>query len=248
MAYLLKQYFILNGFSALFLLKRIRSIPYFIFDTMYLRMIKKILKIFIFFIVLIVSIVYFSHYSIEKYAKNKTYNDVSIIPKNKVGLVLGTAKKLKSGYINLYFTYRIQATLELYRNGKIDFILISGDNGNKEYDEPTDFKNELVKNGIPEDKIYLDYAGFRTLDSVVRAKAIFGQDSITIISQEFHNKRAIYLAEKHKINAIGFNAQDVSRRYGFKVQMREYLARTKVFFDILFNVQPKFLGKKIEIK
>ena len=111
-----------------------------------------------------------------------------------------------------------------------------------------DFKEELVKRGIPEDRIFLDYAGFRTLDSVIRAKEIFGQEEITIISQEFHNERAIYLAGKNDIEAVGFNARDVSRRYGLKVQLREYLARTKVFLDILFEVEPKFLGEKIEIK
>ncbi len=189
-----------------------------------------------------------SNYSIEKYAENKTFSDSSIIEKNKVGLVLGTSKMVNNGRVNLYFKFRINATLKLFNAGKIDFILISGDNGNKNYDEPTDFKNELMQKGIPEDKIFLDYAGFRTLDSVVRSKEIFGQESITIISQQFHNERAIYLAKKNGINAIGFNAQDVSRRYGIKVQMREYLARTKVFVDILFGVKPKFLGKKIEIK
>ncbi len=126
--------------------------------------------------------------------------------------------------------------------------MVSGDNGNKDYDEPTDFKEELIKRGIPKDKIFLDYAGFRTLDSVIRSKEIFGQKSITIISQEFHNERAIYLAHKSGIKAIGFNANDVSGKYGIRVQIREYLARTKVFIDILFDVKPKFLGEKIEIK
>jgi len=189
-----------------------------------------------------------SNYSVENNAQNKTYSDSSKIKKNKVGLVLGTAKMLKNGRVNLYFKYRINATVELYRKGKIDFVLISGDNGNKNYDEPTDFKNELIKKGIPENKIFLDYAGFRTLDSVVRSKEIFGQKNITIISQKFHNERAIYLAENNGINAIGFNAKDVSGRYGLRVKAREYLARTKVFVDILFRVKPKFLGDKIEIK
>lgn len=197
---------------------------------------------------LAVMLILTSNYSIEKNAKNKTYSDSSIIEKNKVGLVLGTAKILKNGRVNLYFKYRIRATVELYKKGKIDFVLVSGDNGNEEYDEPTDFKNELIKYGIPENKIFLDYAGFRTLDSVIRAKEIFGQESITIISQQFHNERAIYLAEKNGIKAIGFNAKDVSGRYGLKVRIREYLARTKAYVDILFGVKPKFLGEKIEIK
>lgn len=209
---------------------------------------RKKIKILLLLVVIPVLLIVVSNYAIESYAEGKTYDDVSTIQKNKVGLVLGTSKTLQNGRINLYFKYRIEATVALYKAGKIDFVLVSGDNSTSSYDEPTDFKNELIKKGIPEHKIFLDYAGFRTLDSVIRAKEIFGQEKITIISQEFHNERAIYLAGKNDIEAIGFNAADVSRRYGMKVQIREYLARTKVFLDILFGVKPKFLGEKIEVR
>jgi len=180
-------------------------------------------------------------------AKNKIFSDLEDIERNEVGLVLGTAKYLKDGRINLYFQYRVDAAVALFKNKKIDFVLVSGDNGSIRYDEPTAFKQELIKRGVPENKIFLDYAGFRTLDSVVRAKEIFGQTKITIISQQFHNERAIYLASKKGLDAIGYNAQDVSARYGLKVRLREYLARTKALVDIWFGVQPKFLGKKITI-
>ncbi len=208
---------------------------------------KKIIYILLFVIVFPFLMAFTSNYFIEQNAKNKTYFNSSEIKKNKVGLVLGTAKILQNGRTNLYFTYRINATVELFKKGKIDFVLVSGDNGNKNYDEPSDFKNELIKRGIPANKIYLDYAGFRTLDSVVRAKEIFGQESITIISQEFHNERAIFLAEKNGMTAIGFNAKDLTGRYGLKTKVREYFARTKAFLDVIFGVEPKFLGKKIEI-
>lgn len=214
-------------------------------------MIKKIrvlLKILLSLSCVVLLIVIISNYSIESNANGKTYSDVTLIKKNKVGLVLGTSKTLQNGHINLYFKYRIEATVALYNEGKIAFVLVSGDNSREEYDEPTDFKEELIRRGIPAERIFLDYAGFRTLDSVIRAKEIFGQEHITIISQQFHNERAIYLAEKNDITAIGYNARDVSRRYGLKVRLREYLARTKVFLDILFHVQPKFLGDKVEIK
>jgi SanA protein len=121
--------------------------------------------------------------------------------------------------------------------------LVSGDNSQKDYDEPTDFKKDLIAKGIPEDRIFLDYAGFRTLDSIVRAKEVFGQTSITIISQKFHNQRAIYIAKQFGIDAIGFNAKDV-----YNSHFREYLARSKASLDLVFNVQPKFLGEKIVIK
>jgi len=207
---------------------------------------KRILLLFIFIMPIV--LVFTANYSIEKNAENKTYSNASNIKKNKVGLVLGTSKILKNGRINLYFKYRINATVELYEKGMIDFVLVSGDNGNKNYDEPTDFKNELIKKGIPANKIYLDYAGFRTLDSVIRAKEIFGQTSLTIISQKFHNERAIYLAEKNGISAIGFNARDLTGKYGIKTRIREYFARTKAYIDVIFGIQPKFLGEKIEIK
>lgn len=209
---------------------------------------RKKIKALVLLIAITLLVIVVSNYSIESYASDKTFSAVSDIKKNKVGLVLGTSKLLQNGRTNLYFTYRIEATVALYKEDKIDFVLVSGDNSTTLYDEPTDFKEELVKRGIPEDRIFLDYAGFRTLDSVIRAKEIFGQEEITIISQEFHNERAIYLAGKNDIEAVGFNARDVSRRYGLKVQLREYLARTKVFLDILFGVEPKFLGEKIEIK
>tara|TARA_R110002126_G_scaffold55819_6_gene149728 strand:+ start:37319 stop:37954 length:636 start_codon:yes stop_codon:yes gene_type:complete len=208
---------------------------------------KKRILILLIFILPIIA-VFSANYFIEKNADNKTFSGVSKIKKNKVGLVLGTAKRLQNGNINLYYKYRLKAAINLYISKKIEFIVISGDNSTKNYDEPTDFKDDLIKAGIPENKIYLDYAGFRTLDSVVRIKEIFGQTSITIVSQEFHNERAIYLAEHFNIKAIGFNAKRVSGRYGLKVQIREYLARVKVFVDIIFKVEPKFLGEKIEIK
>lgn len=192
-------------------------------------------------------LVFLANYVVKKKAEGKVFSSVHNIPKNKVGLVLGTIKYLSNGNINLYYTYRLSAAIKLYKKGKIEFIIVSGDNSTESYDEPTDFKNDLIKAGVPAAKIYLDYAGFRTLDSIVRAKEIFGQHSFTVISQQFHNERAIYLAEHFNIKAVAFNAKSVSRRYGLKVQLREYLARVKVFVDIVFKVKPKFLGKKIKI-
>lgn len=184
---------------------------------------------------------------IDHKAKGKTFDSIDEIPKNKVGLVLGTGKYTSNGSINLYYKYRIDAAVTLYNSGKVDYLLISGDNSSKNYDEPTEFKNDLIAQGIPPEKIYLDYAGFRTLDSVVRAKEIFGQNTFTIISQKFHNQRAIYLAKSYGIDAIGYNAKDVMGAYGLKTQLREYLARAKASLDVFFNVEPKFLGKKITI-
>ncbi|MRI02449.1 vancomycin high temperature exclusion protein [Kriegella sp. EG-1] len=209
---------------------------------------RKLLKITATFIVLPVLILFISNITISNSTKGKTFNNTTDIPKNKVGLVLGTSKKLSTGHPNPYYEYRITATVRLYQTKKIDFVLVSGDNGSQYYNEPTTFKKDLVKAGIPENKIYLDYAGFRTLDSMYRAKVVFGLENVTVISQKFHNERAIYLGKHKGLNAIGFNAKDVSGQNGLKVHIREYFARVKVFLDMFMNTQPKFFGDKIEIK
>ncbi|RAJ15315.1 SanA/YdcF family protein [Arenibacter echinorum] len=185
---------------------------------------------------------------IKNSTENRTYWNLKEVPKNKVGLVLGTSNRLVGGGSNPYYTNRIKATLELFKAGKIDYVLVSGDNSTQYYNEPTVFKKDLVLGGIPSEKIFLDYAGFRTLDSMVRAKFIFGLDSVTIISQKFHNERAIYLAEQKGLFAIGYNADDISIKQGLKIHIREYFARVKVFIDLALNTQPKFFGEKIEIK
>lgn len=209
---------------------------------------KKLIKYFLIFAITCLVLIFLSNTYIVHFSEGKLYNSTQEIPKNKVGLLLGTIKYLSNGNLNYYYKYRIDAALELYKSEKIDYIIVSGDNGSKGYDEPTQFKTDLIALGIPEDKIYLDYAGFRTLDSVVRAKEIFGQTSIIIISQKFHNQRAIFLAENHGIKAIGFNAKEVTYRYGLKTKLREFLAKTKAVIDIAFNIPPKYLGEKIEIK
>ena len=191
--------------------------------------------------------VYVCNKAVESASEGKLYTEVSQVPHNKVGLLLGTSKYLASGYKNLYYQYRIDATVKLYKAGKINYIVVSGDNGRTEYNEPEDMRNDLIAAGVDSTHIYLDYAGFRTFDSIVRLREIFGQSSATIISQPFHNQRAIYIASKEGIAAIGFNAKDVNAQAGFRVQLREKFARVKVFLDYLFGKKPKFLGEKINI-
>lgn len=180
-------------------------------------------------------------------ASHKTFDEISEVPQYRVGLLLGTSKFYKTGGLNLYFKYRIDAAEALYKSGKISYILVSGDNGTMAYNEPETIKRELLKRGIPKEAIVLDYAGFRTLDSIIRAKEIFGLTEFIVISQPFHNERAIYLAQHHGLKVVGFNAKDVEGSGGIKIKFREYFARTKAFLDILFNVEPKYYGENIEI-
>ncbi|KAA2219980.1 vancomycin high temperature exclusion protein [Maribacter flavus] len=209
---------------------------------------KRFLPILIFFAGIILLSLIVCNILINSFAEGKTYSNLTSIPKNKVGIILGTAKNIKGGGSNPYYEYRLNAIVSLFKAKKIEFILVSGDNGSIYYNEPTTIKNDLVSSGVPADKIFLDYAGFRTLDSMVRAKEVFGLDDVTVVSQKFHNERAIYIAHKNELNAIGFNAEDISLESGLKVQLREYFARVKVFIDLALNTRPKFSGDKIKIE
>jgi len=190
---------------------------------------------------------FWSNIYITTSTQNLLYSNIQDIPKHKSALVLGTSKYRSNGNKNLYFYYRIEAAALLYRNNKISYIIVSGDNSTMQYNEPITMKKELIKLGIPDSVIYLDYAGFRTLDSVIRCKEIFGQNEFIVVSQKFHNERAVFLARKNNIKAIGYNAKDVDAYYGFKTNVREYFARIKVYIDFITGKKPKFLGEKIEL-
>ena len=170
-----------------------------------IKQIKKISKIVFISVLLLIFIIASCHVWVEQVAHEREYNQVQGIPKNKVGLVLGTSKYLSNGARNLFFKYRIDGAVELYEAGKIEYVLVSGDNKQSSYNEPRDMFNELVKRGIPSNKIVLDYAGFRTLDSVLRAHKVFGQKAFTIITQQFHNERAIFIGVKKGLDVIGYN-------------------------------------------
>ena len=213
-----------------------------------MKHIKKYKKTFVLLIVLFAVSILGSNIIVERSAENLVYTNIQDIPNHKVGLVLGCSKHLSDGRQNLFFKYRIQAALDLYTNKKIEYLIVSGDNSVKYYDEPTDMRNELIRRGIPEAAIYRDYAGFRTLDSVIRTAEVFGEKKFVVISQEFHVERAVCIAKAKGLKVVGYNAKEVNVFNSFKTKVREYLARTKMVLDIyVLNVQPKFLGPKIKI-
>ncbi len=210
--------------------------------------IKRCSLIFCAFAILIIAFTLYANIRVEKLASPRIYTDVNSIPHNKVALLLGTNPLNRLGGPNTYFTNRINTAAKLYHAGKIDFIIASGDNHIKEYDEPTAMRDSLMAHGVPENRIILDYAGFRTLDSVVRAKEVFGCDSLTIISQADHNARALYLAKANGIEAVAISAPlRASRRVRTRLALREWLARDKMMLDIWSGKQPHFLGEKIAI-
>jgi len=193
----------------------------------------------------ILTINYTIHYSTQDHI----YTSTKDIPAKKAALLLGTTKYIAKGKKNYFYLYRIRAAVRLWKAGKIKAIVVSGDNGTRYYDETTTMYNDLVKAGIPARYITRDYAGFRTLDSIVRAKAIFGLDDYIIISQPFHLERALFIARAKGHKAIGFAAKDIpGTDAALKMKLREYLARTKAFLDLyILGTDPKFYGKKEKV-
>ena len=176
------------------------------------------------------------------------YDNAAQIPAQKAALLLGTSPVLANGRSNLYFTHRIRAAAELYRAGKVRYIIASGDNRKHGYNEPEAMKAALIAQGVPAERIVPDYAGIRTLDSVLRARSVFGQADYIVVSQKFHNERAVYLARAHGIRAVGYNAADVHLYAGgFKTRVREYGARMKMYLDLLTGKQPKHGGETIAL-
>ncbi len=194
---------------------------------------------------LIFALVLICHFIVAGNASGRTYDDVDSIPHNRYGLLLATSPITPGGAHNFYFDNRIKAAYELYKAGKIDYIIASGGDYTKGHengcDEPTVIRDSLVMRGIPTDRIILDYEGLRTLNSIVKAKEIYGLDSVTLISQKYHNERAIYLADHYNLHAVGYNAEPSPIRSNrIKNTLREYLARVKMFMDFIYLKTPRF--------
>ncbi len=182
---------------------------------------------------------------VKRSAAGRCHRKLESVPITPVALVLGCSPKV-AGRTNLFFGHRINAAVALHRAGKVKAFIVSGDNGTHDYDEPTAMKEALIARGIPDAAIYCDYAGFRTLDSVVRAQSIFGQSRFIVVSQHFHNERAIFLARRHGLDALGFDAEDVSRSIAPTTYLREYLARVQAVLDTtLLGTKPKFSGPPV---
>ena len=169
------------------------------------------------------------------------------LPSRSVALVFGCTDKV-DGRENLYFRYRIDAAVKLWESGKVRCIIVSGDNREKYYNEPENMRQALVARGVPANRIVQDFAGLRTLDSVVRAKEVFGLNRIVFVSQRFQNERAIYLARANGIEATAFNAQNVPASGGWKTKIREIGARVKMQLDVHFlATRPRHLGEKVAL-
>ena len=182
----------------------------------------------------------------QKAATGRIFTSLETVPSNDVGLVLGTSKLTRHGAPNLHFNQRIAAAAALYHAGKVRHLLVSGDNHIASYNEPTDMRDALVAAGVPTRAITCDYAGFRTLDSVVRAREVFSLQRCTIISEAFHCPRAVWIARQHGLDAVAFAAPDVGLKgWSLRADVREQLARDWCAFDLyVLHRSAKFMGPK----
>lgn len=169
-------------------------------------------------------------------AGGRCFDDAERVPHNKMGLVLGTSPLAPDGGANMYFVYRVEAAARLYKMGKVDWLLLSGDRSGEDYDEPQAMRDALIAHGVPVESIVLDKSGFRTLNSIVHTNKVYGQSSVTIISQRFHNQRAVFLALCNGVDAVAYNAEDVVKWNKYlKIHGREYLARVRMFVDLIMR-------------
>lgn len=189
-----------------------------------------------------VGFIWHANYAATRAGKGILFDEIKNVPDQKVGLVFGCSEKLGK-HDNLYFKYRIEAAAKLYRAGKVETLIVSGLR-EQYYDEPDKMRKALVDAGVPAEKIICDYAGLRTLDSVMRAKLTFGYNNLTLVSQKFQNERAAYIARANNIQVYGYNARDVEGHAARKTRDREVLARVKMWIDVnITNKQPRYLER-----
>lgn len=222
--------------------------PFNVNDLVTGRKWRRILGLLILLLVSGIGMLLAADYWVSRSASGRIFGSAQDVPRRPVAVVLGCVKMMKGGWVNPFFKARIAAAAALYREDKVSALIVSGDNHTKGYDEPTDMKEALIAEGVPEHRIFCDYAGFRTLDSMVRAKEVFGQSRFIIVSQHFHNERALYIARRKGLDAIALDAGDIPFRWAKGTYLREYLARAKAVLDVeVLGTRPRFLGEPVEI-
>ena len=184
---------------------------------------------------------------LDRFAAPYLADDLTALPDVDVALVLGAAPIGPEGGPNRYFEYRLDAAAALWRAGKVKFLLVSGDNRRPDYDEPTAMRAGLIARGVPATAIYRDFAGVRTRDSMLRAKSVFGQQRLIVVSQGFHAARAIFLARHEGVEAWGFAARDVVRAYSIFTELRRYPSALRAYYDVWVETPPRHAGPAIAI-
>lgn len=201
--------------------------------NVFLKRVKRLYKILLGILIACFGIIAGCNTYVNLFADPFLFDNPESIPENQYGLILGTSKYLVGGGNNVYFDKRIMATAELFHAGRIDQVIASGDNSDKYYNEPKNMRKALLLKGIPDSVILVDREGINTHQSVLNFIKNYNIKSVTIISQEFHNQRAIFIARKAGLNAIGYNAQDIGFFSDLKTHIREWFAKVKAVTFIL---------------
>ena len=186
---------------------------------------------------------------IIRQARTHLVTDLAKLPVNDVAIVLGTSKRIDGTRLrNPFFERRMKTAAQLYHAGKVRHLLVSGDNSTKNYDEPTWMRDALIGLGVPASAITLDYAGFRTLDTMARARAVFGLKKVTVVTDDFHQPRALFLAHAHGLDAVGFPSEHVPEAWSKTTRTREIGSRVKACLDVyVLRKKPKFSGPPVTI-
>ena len=189
---------------------------------------------------------------VEASSAGRIYAALDGLKPARAGLVLGSARLVRDYVANPFFRNRIEAAAALYKAGKVEFLIVSGNQacGGRPrggYDEPADMRDALIAAGVPAARIYRDYAGFRTLDSIVRAKEVFGQDRVIVVSQPFHLARALFIAQRKGLDDDGYAAKDPPLRFGVRTKLREIAARVAALVDIAVGTEPRYLGSPVQL-
>lgn len=211
-----------------------------------MRLILSILLLLIAVVLMAGLLAWFAERRLDRTAEAKSFSHVGKVPAVDVALVLGTAPIGPEGGPNRYFVYRLDAAAALYKAGKVKYFIVSGHRDGR-YDEPTAMRAGLIERGVPAEAIYRDFDGDRTLDSVARARQVYGQTRLVIVSQRFHLSRALFLARHEGIDAWGFEARDVDTPYSIFTELRRYPSALRAYWDVWFDTPPGELGKPIAI-
>lgn len=200
-------------------------------------------------ILLLLVLIFFAHAVVRNESEGYVYTERRALPQTPVAVVLGTSRYTRGGSPNPFFVARMDAAAELVIDGTVSVVIVSGDNSHASYNEPAAMREALEERGVASARIVEDYAGFRTLDSVVRTARVFGQDRFIVVSQRFHVERAVFVARARSIDAVGYVARDASGLVNTSVRLREYLARVRAMLDVyLLATQPRFLGEPVPIE
>ncbi|MDO4997269.1 MAG: ElyC/SanA/YdcF family protein [Neisseria sp.] len=198
------------------------------------------------FLLIILSLALAADVFISFYTKKRSFHRAEQVPNCDFALVLGTAKYLKSGKVNLYYQNRINAAIALWQAGKVGAIVVSGHGLGNAISETECMQADLVAAGIPATAIWQDSAGLRTLDSIIRFQQKFPTQSVCIVSQPFHNQRALIQAQAHGIRAYALHAQVIGYRSGWKIHARERFSRLRLWYDLLFKRPARYSIQEID--